>query len=118
MLFLSLNVYHLILTKFKIVLCFKYLLFIEICFFVANISIESEFFYVLLLWIIAHNAVVTAAVFAPNPSHILKQLENQMEEEAPSTSVEHTSYVMVSADFNGTIKVFLHKSKSGVSAAS
>lgn len=67
--------------------------------------------------IIAHNAVVTAAVFAPNPALILKQLESQIEEETP-TSIEHTSYVMVSADFNGIIKVFLHKSKSGVNTAS
>lgn len=67
----------------------------------------------------AHNAVVTAAVFAPNPALILKQIEQQMEVD-PSTPIEHTftSYVMVSADFNGIIKVFLHKSKSGITSTS
>ncbi|XP_071033572.1 WD repeat-containing protein 44 isoform X2 [Parasteatoda tepidariorum] len=59
----------------------------------------------------AHNAVVTSAVFAPNPALIVRQLE---QEEEGSQSLEpniNNCYVMVSADFNGIIKVFLHKAK-------
>ncbi|XP_066993073.2 WD repeat-containing protein 44 isoform X7 [Anabrus simplex] len=71
----------------------------------------------------AHNAVVTCAVFAPNPDIIIRQIEEQ---EAQSGSqnlkvevdpmVEQRTkgcggYVLVSADFNGGIKVFLNKMK-------
>ncbi|XP_054721184.1 WD repeat-containing protein 44-like [Uloborus diversus] len=61
----------------------------------------------------AHNAVVTSAVFAPNPSLILKQLERDQEDEcAPALDHSTKCYVMVSADFNGNIKVFLHKPRA------
>ncbi|XP_066252281.1 WD repeat-containing protein 44 isoform X2 [Euwallacea similis] len=74
----------------------------------------------------AHNAVVTCAVFAPNPEAIIKMLEeNQITHSTGSgddiNKVEdpvveqHTKgcsgYVMVSADFNGCIKVFVNKTK-------
>ncbi|XP_039276453.1 WD repeat-containing protein 44-like [Nilaparvata lugens] len=52
-----------------------------------------------------HNAVVTCAVFAPNPDVIIQQ----MEEPEPEPSAQ--GYVLVSADFNGGIKVFLNKTK-------
>ncbi|XP_054268042.1 WD repeat-containing protein 44 isoform X2 [Macrosteles quadrilineatus] len=48
-----------------------------------------------------HNAVVTCAVFAPNPDVIIRQLEGP----------EAQGYVLVSADFNGSIKVFLNKTR-------
>ncbi|KAI5748747.1 hypothetical protein M8J76_001623 [Diaphorina citri] len=51
----------------------------------------------------AHNAVVTCAVFAPCPELIIAQME-------PDKS-ESTGYVLVSADFNGVIRVFLNKTK-------
>ncbi|XP_075209994.1 WD repeat-containing protein 44 [Lycorma delicatula] len=51
-----------------------------------------------------HNAVVTCAVFAPNPDIIIRQMEDP--EGNPSNG-----YVIVSADFNGGIKVFLNKTK-------
>ncbi|XP_035220979.1 WD repeat-containing protein 44-like, partial [Stegodyphus dumicola] len=61
----------------------------------------------------AHNAVVTSAVFAPNPSLIVKQLEHEQERETDEMkATEHNTnncYVLVSADFSGIIKVFLHK---------
>lgn len=52
-----------------------------------------------------HNAVVTCAVFAPNPDAIIRQIE---EAEGGTSS---NGYVLVSADFNGGIKVFLNKTK-------
>ncbi|XP_033214457.1 WD repeat-containing protein 44 [Belonocnema kinseyi] len=80
----------------------------------------------------AHNAVVTCAVFAPNPDTIIKQIEarEQLENKADPKSVDSVSanatpvdpvveqrtkgcggHVLVSADFNGCIKVFLNKTK-------
>lgn len=48
-----------------------------------------------------HNAVVTCSVFAPNPDVIIRQLEG------PGSQ----GYVVVSADFTGSIKVFLNKTR-------
>lgn len=64
----------------------------------------------------AHNAVVTSAVFAPNPSLILSQLDQQDPTlsvlNQPSHSEANPSgYVFVSADFSGVIKVFVKKNK-------
>jgi len=53
----------------------------------------------------AHNAVVTSAVFAPHPDILLQELE-----EAPG-SPSPSGYALVSADFNGCIKVFINKMK-------
>ncbi|XP_052754457.1 WD repeat-containing protein 44 isoform X3 [Galleria mellonella] len=77
----------------------------------------------------AHNAVVTCAVFAPNPDHMIRMIAER-EQEARSASGEdsredeevkgaeggmvsssQTGHVLVSADFNGCIKVFVHKAK-------
>lgn len=51
----------------------------------------------------AHNAVVTCAVFAPCPEIIFSQMEPDR--------TETSGYVLVSADFNGVIRVFLNKTK-------
>lgn len=81
----------------------------------------------------AHNAVVTCAVFAPNPDSIIKQIEarerwESKEEQKGGTDSANVSivpvdpvveqrtkgcggHVLVSADFNGCIKVFLNKTK-------
>ncbi|XP_015519208.1 WD repeat-containing protein 44 isoform X1 [Neodiprion pinetum] len=77
----------------------------------------------------AHNAVVTCAVFAPNPDIIIKQIETREQWEGGIDSksiidgttpvdpvVEQRTkgcggHVLVSADFNGYIKVFLNKTK-------
>ncbi|KAK6617035.1 hypothetical protein RUM44_005392 [Polyplax serrata] len=67
----------------------------------------------------AHNAVVTCAVFAPNPEGIIKELEQKTEPEEPDMEdpvvAQRTKgcggYVLVSADFNGCIKVFVNKMK-------
>ncbi|XP_076241152.1 WD repeat-containing protein 44 isoform X2 [Calliopsis andreniformis] len=80
----------------------------------------------------AHNAVVTCAVFAPNPDSIMKQIEEREQWEGKedvkdlaSSTVEVPpvdpvieqrtkgcgGHVLVSADFNGCIKVFLNKTK-------
>ncbi|XP_032670941.1 WD repeat-containing protein 44 isoform X2 [Odontomachus brunneus] len=80
----------------------------------------------------AHNAVVTCAVFAPNPDSIIKQIEarEQWESKEESKNVDSPNvgvvpvdpvveqrtkgcggHVLVSADFNGCIKVFLNKTK-------
>jgi len=71
----------------------------------------------------AHNAVVTCAVFAPNPDNIIRQIEERegtgnasqnVQMEDPMV-VQRTKgcggYVLISADFNGCIKVFLNKMK-------
>ncbi|XP_058807831.1 WD repeat-containing protein 44 [Phymastichus coffea] len=80
----------------------------------------------------AHNATVTCAVFAPNPESIIRQIEareaqiegkNSKNSDSASTDatpvdpvVEQRTkgcggHVLVSADFNGCIKVFLNKTK-------
>ncbi|PSN30230.1 WD repeat-containing protein 44, partial [Blattella germanica] len=71
----------------------------------------------------AHNALVTCAVFAPNPDVIIRQIEEQEGSIEPSQSLrvedpvvaQRTKgcggYVLISADFNGCIKVFLNKVK-------
>ncbi|CAK9795885.1 WD repeat-containing protein 44 [Anthophora plagiata] len=80
----------------------------------------------------AHNAVVTCAVFAPNPDSIIKQIEEREQWESKEYAknlgnstvdvppvdpvVEQRTkgcggHVLVSADFNGCIKVFLNKTK-------
>lgn len=66
-----------------------------------------------------HNAVVTCAVFAPNPDIIIRQIEKEKEKEKPPIEdplvAQRTNgcggYVLISADFNGSIKVFLNKTK-------
>ncbi|XP_014205246.1 WD repeat-containing protein 44 isoform X2 [Copidosoma floridanum] len=83
----------------------------------------------------AHNALVTCAVFAPHPESIIRQIEAREVElegknaeagkEPDSVSTDATpvdpvveqrtkgcgGQVLVSADFNGCIKVFLNKTK-------
>ncbi|XP_076759475.1 WD repeat-containing protein 44 isoform X2 [Xylocopa sonorina] len=80
----------------------------------------------------AHNAVVTCAVFAPNPDSIIKQIEEREQWEGKEDAKNLASstvdvppvdpvieqrtkgcggHVLVSADFNGCIKVFLNKTK-------
>nr|XP_032632330.1 WD repeat-containing protein 44 [Chelonoidis abingdonii] len=73
----------------------------------------------------AHNAVVTSAVFAPNPS-LMVSLEISEKQEAESKGddseasdtipsgalkTDHTE-VLLSADFTGAIKVFINKKKN------
>ncbi|XP_078311174.1 WD repeat-containing protein 44-like isoform X3 [Crassostrea virginica] len=53
-----------------------------------------------------HNATVTAAVFAPNPSLFVR---SKRQESDPSKEIEETPrQVMVTADFTGAIKVVLN----------
>ncbi|XP_034958169.1 WD repeat-containing protein 44 [Zootoca vivipara] len=73
----------------------------------------------------AHNAVVTSAIFAPNPSLMVsldtpeKQEPESKNEESESTDpipsgalkTDHTE-VLLSADFTGAIKVFINKKKN------
>ncbi|XP_030430369.1 WD repeat-containing protein 44 isoform X3 [Gopherus evgoodei] len=73
----------------------------------------------------AHNAVVTSAIFAPNPS-LMISLETSEKQEAESKGddseasdtipsgalkTDHTE-VLLSADFTGAIKVFINKKKN------
>ena len=56
--------------------------------------------------ILVHNATVTAAVFAPNPSLFVR---SKRQESDPSKEIEETPrQVMVTADFTGAIKVVLN----------
>ncbi|XP_057659565.1 WD repeat-containing protein 44 isoform X1 [Diorhabda carinulata] len=73
----------------------------------------------------AHNATVTCAIFAPNPDAIIEMMEESRrqlkQEEDADKKIEdpmveqHTKgcggYVLISADFNGCIKVFVNKTK-------
>ncbi|XP_022910260.1 WD repeat-containing protein 44 isoform X2 [Onthophagus taurus] len=72
----------------------------------------------------AHNAVVTCAIFAPNPDAIIKMIDeekNQNEENSNNEKVNDPvveqrtkgcgGYVLVSADYNGCIKIFINKMK-------
>ncbi|CAM4720710.1 WD repeat-containing protein 44 isoform X2 [Lepidochelys kempii] len=73
----------------------------------------------------AHNAVVTSAIFAPNPS-LMVSLETSEKQETESKGddpeasdtipsgalkTDHTE-VLLSADFTGAIKVFINKKKN------
>lgn len=74
----------------------------------------------------AHNAVVTSAIFAPNPSLMLssdiqsEKLEGTDKSEdaealdSTSTGIVKTdnTEVLLSADFTGAIKVFINKRKT------
>lgn len=74
----------------------------------------------------AHNAVVTSAVFAPRPDLILKQLEeveHNTDDASPLCLAPHVStpaegggnggcYVIISADFGGTIKVIVNRPRT------
>ncbi|KAK3932426.1 WD repeat-containing protein 44 [Frankliniella fusca] len=72
----------------------------------------------------AHNAVVTCAVFAPNPEAVFRQIDDMTEkdeEKAKPKAIEDPlvaqhkqgcgGHVLVSADFNGCIKVFVNRTK-------
>ncbi|CAG4964365.1 unnamed protein product [Colias eurytheme] len=75
----------------------------------------------------AHNAVVTCAIFAPNPDHMIRMINEREEKlnagksqeekeevkspEGGMVSSSQTGHVLVSADFNGAIRVFVHKAK-------
>uniref|UniRef100_A0A1L8DNK9 WD repeat-containing protein 44 n=1 Tax=Nyssomyia neivai TaxID=330878 RepID=A0A1L8DNK9_9DIPT len=69
----------------------------------------------------AHNATVTCAIFAPHPEAIIKpEPDDEISQENAQQSIpdplveQHKKgcgYVLVSADFNGAIKVFINKTK-------
>ncbi|KAL7744352.1 hypothetical protein ACLKA6_001743 [Drosophila palustris] len=68
----------------------------------------------------AHNATVTCAIFAPHPEAIIKPEPDEISHDKlpnnqPDPLVEQhkkgCGYVLVSADFNGAIKVFINKTK-------
>ncbi|XP_026820788.1 WD repeat-containing protein 44 [Rhopalosiphum maidis] len=52
----------------------------------------------------AHNAVVTCAIFAPNPEVVFRQMKTD-------ENSSQDGYVLVSADFNGCIRVFINRMK-------
>nr|KAF6493224.1 WD repeat domain 44 [Molossus molossus] len=70
----------------------------------------------------AHNAVVTSAIFAPNPSLMLSLDVQPEKSESEDTEVLDTmpsgimktdnTEVLLSADFTGAIKVFINKRKN------
>uniref|UniRef100_A0A8D2L924 WD repeat-containing protein 44 n=1 Tax=Varanus komodoensis TaxID=61221 RepID=A0A8D2L924_VARKO len=72
----------------------------------------------------AHNAVVTSAIFAPNPNLMVSEILEKQEPDSKGEDAEssdpipsgalkmaHTE-VLLSADFTGAIKVFINKKKN------
>ncbi|KAH9488606.1 WD repeat-containing protein 44 [Bulinus truncatus] len=63
-----------------------------------------------------HNAVVTSAIFAPNPSFIFRMAEQQnFEQKGQPLSLDDDTEereIIVSADFTGTIKVITNRPNS------
>jgi len=58
----------------------------------------------------AHNAVVTCAVFAPDPDLIIREMD------AGAGNYSPLGYVLASADFGGSIKVFICRVKQKCSS--
>lgn len=75
-----------------------------------------DYFLKIFFFIIVHNAVVTAAIFAPNPSFIFRMAEQQnLEQKGQPMSVEDDTEereIIVSADFTGVIKVITNRPNS------
>ena len=61
----------------------------------------------------AHTAVVTVAIFAPNPAVIIKPQFQYLDSDSKEGPPETRGEVLVSADFNGFIRVFINKFKPG-----
>lgn len=62
-----------------------------------------------------HNAVVTAAVFAPNPSFIFRMAMGMADNSATAMCFDDDTEdreIIVSADFTGAIKVITNRPKS------
>lgn len=70
----------------------------------------------------AHNALVTCAIFAPNPEEIISTFDKTTDTETSKSKNEEDpmvqqrtkgcgGYVVISADFNGCIKIFINKTK-------
>jgi len=59
--------------------------------------------------ILAHNAVVTCAVFAPDPDLIIKEMDG-------ASNYSPLGYVLASADFTGSIKIFISRVKQKCSS--
>ena len=65
------------------------------------------------IYIVAHAAVVTNAIFAPCPDLIIKSQSNFMyDSDADEDGIMHGE-VLVSADYTGIIRVFINKFKPG-----
>ena len=61
-----------------------------------------------------HNAVVTAAVFAPHPSQFLddaekERLSSEKDKESSARDTENKAQFVISADFLGCIKIIRAK---------
>lgn len=106
---------------------------ISLSFFIFRLIVMKWFIFITFVFVrLAHNAVVTSAVFAPDSHSLIEQMERhrrkQQEERtssltatdatpsSSSSSVSSSSqqgygYVLVSADFNGIIKVFVNRVK-------
>ena len=65
----------------------------------------------------AHQHVVTAAIFAPNPGLIIRPqfefIDSQSKDKDEDTVRDVRGEVLVSADYSGAIKVFINKFKPG-----
>lgn len=67
------------------------------------------------VYVPVHNAVVTAAVFAPNPSFIFRMAMGMADNSAIAMCFDDDTEdreIIVSADFTGAIKVITNRPKS------
>ena len=82
------------------------------------------FLYIVVTWgksliftvcfIPAHNAVVTVAIFAPHPELIIRpQFEFIDSDDKIAAPPDVRGEVLVSADFGGSMKIFINKFKPG-----
>ena len=59
----------------------------------------------------AHNSTVTVAMFSPKPHLVIKPQFEFIDSEDKQSTPEVRGEVLVSADYNGGIKVFINKFK-------
>lgn len=66
-----------------------------------------------LICLLVHNAVVTSAIFAPNPALFSKKPLDDDDNEKKENPVSERGEIIISGDFLGTIKVIENKQRVG-----
>lgn len=77
------------------------------------VVLEAAFHTLCSSSISAHSAVVTNAIFAPNPLLIIKPQFQYVDMDDKENTEAGQGEVLVSADYSGLIKIFINKFKPG-----